>query len=86
MFNLEIETIKGKAIKNIKGLTFGQAMHELANQLDGASRVSKKTSFADLCLRVSNDGEPGFYITLDSDDNATTMNSALASSDHPINL
>lgn len=86
MFNVEIETLKGKTIKNVKGLTFGQAMHELAGQLDGASRVSRKTSFADLCLRVSKDGEPDFYITLDSDDNAAAMNSALAGSDHPINF
>lgn len=86
MFNVEIETIKGKAIKNIKGLTFGQAMNELAGQLDGASRVNRKTSLADLCLRVAKDGAPDFYITLDSSSNATTMNKALASSDHPINL
>ena len=86
MFNIEIETLKGKKIKNIKGLTFGQAMHELAGQLDGASRVSKKTSFADLCLRVAKDGEPDVYMTLDSDDNAAAMNKALASSDHPVNL
>ena len=86
MFNVEIETLKGKTIKAIKGLTFSQAMHELANQLDGASRVSKKAGFADLCLRVAKDGEPDFYITLDSDDNATAVNSALASSNHPINL
>lgn len=86
MFNIEIETLKGKTIKNIKGLTFGQAMHELAGQLDGASYVSRKTSFADLCLRVAKDGEPDFYITLDSDSNATVMNDALANSNHPINF
>lgn len=86
MFNVEIETIKGKTIKNVKGLTFGQAMHELAGQLDGASRVSKKTSLADLCLRVAKDGAPDFYISIDSDSNAAVMNSALAGSDHPINL
>lgn len=86
MFNLEIETLKGKTIKTIKGLTFGQAMHELAGQLDGASSISNKTSFADLCLRVAKYGTPDFYITLDSDDNATAMNSALAGSNHPINL
>ena len=86
MFNLEIETLKGKTIKTIKGLTFGQAMHELADQLDGASRVSRKTSLADLCLRVSKDGAPDFYISIDSDDNATALNSALAGSDHPIGL
>ena len=86
MLNIEIETIKGKTIKNIKGLTFGQAMHELAGQLDGASRVSNKTSFADLCLRVAKDGAPDFYISIDSDSNADAMNKALTSSDHPINL
>jgi len=86
MFNIEIETLKGKKIKNIKGLTFGQAMNELAGQLDGASRVSRKTSFADLCLRVAKDGAPDFYISIDSDDNAVAFNSALAGSDHPINF
>ena len=86
MFNIEIETLKGKTVKNAKGLTFGQAMNELAGQLDGASYVSKKTSFADLCLRVAKDGEPDVYMTLDSDDNAAAMNNALVGSDHPINL
>ena len=86
MFNIEIETLKGKTVKNAKGLTFGQAMNELAGQLDGASYVSKKTSFADLCLRVSKDGAPGFYITLDSSSNAAAFNNALIGSDHPINL
>jgi len=86
MFNIEIETLKGKTIKNVKGLTFGQAMNALAGQLDGASSVNRKTSFADLCLRVAKDGDPDFYITLDSDSNAAVMNSALAGSGHPIDL
>ena len=86
MFNIEIETLKGKTIKNINDLTFGQAMHELADQLDGASRVSNKTSLADLCLRVSKGGAPDFYMTLDSSSNAAATNNALANSDYPINL
>ncbi len=86
MFNVEVETLKGKTIKNVKGLTFGQAMNALAGQLDGASRVSKKASFADLCLRVAKDGAPDFYISIDSDANAAAFNNVLIGSDHPINL
>jgi len=77
MFNIEIESLKGKTLETIKGLTFEQAMHEISNQIDGASYVSKKTSLAVLCLRVEKYGTPGFYITLDSNANANAVNNIL---------
>jgi len=86
MFNIKIESLKGKTLETIKGLTFGQAMNELANQLDGASSVSEKTSLAELCLQISKYGTPDFYVTLGSDSNAAAMNKALANSDKPFNL
>ena len=86
MFNIEIENLKGETLEEKKGLTVEQAMHELANYLDGASYVSKVTVFALLCLRVEKYGTPGFFVTVDSDENANAINSALIENDKPINL
>ena len=86
MLNIEIENLKGKTLETIKDLTFEQAMNKLANYLDGASYVSEKTSLASLCLRVEKYGTPGFFVTVDSDENANAINSALIENDKPINL